>query len=299
MTFSICSDRSTYRFAATGRMPFRPPIGLPGWMIGNRSLTIFGRSDVMSRLIPVLIGLCLLVGGTAMAAPRQTVFAAASLNDAMTAIDQAWTARGHPELRLSFAASSTLARQLDHGARADIFASADEEWMNWAAQRHLIVESSRRNVVSNELVLIVAKEHPHQIDIKKGFDLASLLGQSGRLAIGDPGHVPAGRYAKEALTNLGVWDAVSRRLAPAQSVRNALLLVERGEVPAGIVYATDAAASSRVMVAGTFPADSHEPIAYPFALTRTAHMPDAQSLMDFISGPEGRAIFDRFGFITK
>jgi molybdate transport system substrate-binding protein len=205
-------------------------------------------------------------------------------------------AKDHPPLSLSFAASSTLARQLDHGARANIFASADEAWMNWAVERHLIDAGSRRDVVSTQLVLVVPKEHPQQIDLKPGFDLAGLLGRTGRLAVGDPAHVPAGRYAKQALTSLGVWGIASKHLAPAENVRSALLLVERGEVPAGIVYATDAAASSRVVVAGTFPPGSHEPIKYPFAITRAGDTPEARSLLDFIAGPEGQTIFARFGF---
>ena len=252
----------------------------------------------MRKLVRLLAVLALVVGGTASAAPRQTIFAAASLTDAMKAIDQAWIAQGHPGLRLSFAASSTLARQLEHGAHADIFASADEEWMNWSVQRHLVVANSRRDLLSNQLVLVVPKDHPQQVDIGQGFDLPRVLGR-GRLAIGDPAHVPAGRYAKQALVKLGVWETVRAHVAPAESVRSALLLVERGEVPAGVVYATDAAASSKVIVAGTFPADSHDPITYPFALTITAAMPYAQSLMDFISGPDGRVIFTRFGFATE
>jgi molybdate transport system substrate-binding protein len=249
----------------------------------------------MRRLIPFLIGFACIMQAAAQP-PRLTVFAAASLSEAMKAIDQAWVAKDHPPLSLSFAASSTLARQLDHGARANIFASADEAWMNWAVERHLIDAGSRRDVVSTQLVLVVPKEHPQQIDLKPGFDLAGLLGRTGRLAVGDPAHVPAGRYAKQALTSLGVWGIASKHLAPAENVRSALLLVERGEVPAGIVYATDAAASSRVVVAGTFPPGSHEPIKYPFAITRAGDTPEARSLLDFIAGPEGQTIFARFGF---
>jgi molybdate transport system substrate-binding protein len=200
---------------------------------------------------------------------------------------------------LSFAASSTLARQLDHGAGANIFASADEAWMNWAAERHLIDVASRRDVVSTQLVLVVPTEHPQQIDLKPGFDLAALLGPKGRLAVGDPAHVPAGRYAKQALTSLGVWTLASKHLAPSENVRSALLLVERGEVPAGIVYATDAVASPGVMVAGTFPPDSHDPIKYPFAITKAGNTPEAHSLLDFISGPDGHTIFARFGFTAE
>jgi molybdate transport system substrate-binding protein len=253
----------------------------------------------MHRLIGCLLVFGLLTQSATAQTQKMTVFAAASLNDAMKAIDHAWMEAGHPTLRLSFAASSTLARQLDHGASANIFASADEVWMNWAAKRKLINEKSRRDVVSNQLVLVVPREHPAEIAIKPGFDLSGLLGPRGRLAIGDPAHVPAGRYAKQALTKLGVWNFVRKRLAPSENVRSALFLVERGEAPAGIVYKTDVSASSRVVVAGTFPPDSHDPISYPFAITRAGDTPEAHALMDFITGSEGIAIFTRFGFITE
>jgi molybdate transport system substrate-binding protein len=251
------------------------------------------------RLVPFLVGLSLLVEGFAAHAQTLTVFAAASLTEAMRAIDQSWIKQGHPRLEFSFAASSTLARQLDQGARANIFASADEEWMNWAAERRLIVEKSRRDVLSNQLVLIVPKDRSQKIDIRPGFDLAALLGPSGRLAVGDPAHVPAGRYAQQALTKLGLWDTAQKRLAPADSVRSALLLVERGEVPAGIVYLTDAMVSQHVAVAGTFPADSHDRITYPFAITHDGDTPGSRALMDFIAGLEGRKIFAHFGFSTE
>jgi molybdate transport system substrate-binding protein len=251
------------------------------------------------RLLLLAVGLGLLLSGVAARAQSLTVFAAASLTEAMRATDQAWTARGHPRLLFSFGASSTLARQLDQGAPANIFASADEEWMDWAVKRQLIVEETIRDVLTNKLVLVVPKDQAHQIEITRGFDLAALLGRSGRLAVGDPAHVPAGRYAQQALTKLGLWDAMRNRLAPADSVRSALLLVERGEVPAGIVYLTDAMVSSQVAVAGTFPADSHERIAYPFAVTRHGDTPAARSLMTFMTGPEGLKIFKHFGFIPE
>jgi len=253
----------------------------------------------MRRLVSFLFVFVLLHQAAEAQSSRLTVFAAASLTDAMKAIDKAWVARHHSALQLSFAASSTLARQLDHGANANLFASADEEWMNWVAERHLVDTASRRDVVSTQLVLVVPKQHPLHVDIKPGFDLAGLLGPAGRLAVGDPAHVPAGRYAKQALTNLGLWDSVSQRLAPAENVRSALLLVERGEVPAAIVYATDAAASSQVAIAGVFPPDSHDPIKYPFAITKVGDTPEAHRLLDFIAGPEGQQIFTRFGFATE
>jgi molybdate transport system substrate-binding protein len=229
-----------------------------------------------------ILALVLLSPTTQARSSRMTVFAAASLSDAMRAVDIAWTGEHHPPLRLSFAASSTLARQLDHGARANIFASADEVWMNWAVERHLVDTASRRDVVSTQVVLIVPKDHSTRIDIKPGFDLAGLLGPKGRLAIGDPAHVPAGRYAKQALMKLGVWDTVRKRVAPA-----------------GIVYATDAVAAPKVTVAGIFPADSHDPIKYPFAITRTGNTAEAQSLLTFIAGTEGQAIFTKFGFVVE
>jgi molybdate transport system substrate-binding protein len=251
---------------------------------------------MMQRRTILFAALALRTGVAAAETPRLTVFAAVSLTDAMKAIGDAWVAQGHQLPRFSFAASSTLARQLEHGAQANIFASADEVWMEWASERHLIDPASRRDIVSTQLVLVVPKDHPQQIDITPGFDLAGLLGRNGRLALGDPAHVPAGRYAKQSLTHLGVWDSVHKRLAPAESVRSALLLVERGEVPAGIVYATDAKASSRVVVAGVFPADSHDRIVYPFALTRVGDTPDARALLDFIAGPGAREIFIKLGF---
>ena len=253
----------------------------------------------MRRLIPFLIGFAFIMQAAAQP-PRLTVFAAASLSEAMKAIDQAWVAKDLPHsacrsrpARRSRASSITVLVQ--H------LCLADDAWVNWAIDRHLIDAASRRDVVSTQLVLIVPKEkeHPQEIDLKPGFDLVALLGKSGRLAVGDPAHVPAGRYAKQALTSLGVWGIASKHLAPAENVRSALLLVERGEVPAGIVYATDAAASSRVVVVGTFPPNSHDPINYPFAITRAGDTPEARSLLDFIAGPEGQTIFARFGFITE
>jgi molybdate transport system substrate-binding protein len=251
------------------------------------------------RILPaLLLSLALLLPRLAFA-QSLTVFAAASLSDAMNAISAAWTQKGHQPLVLSFAASSTLARQLDHGASANLFASADEAWMDWAVQRNLIATDTRRDLLSNQLVLVVPADRPQHVDIAPGFDLAGLLGARGRLATGDPAHVPVGRYAQHALTKLGVWELAQQRLAPADSVRSALLLVERGEAPAAIVYTTDAAASTRVMVAGTFPPDSHEPIRYPFAVTRAGDTPEARALLDFITSAEEGAIFTRFGFITE
>ncbi|MBX6742192.1 MAG: molybdate ABC transporter substrate-binding protein [Acetobacteraceae bacterium] len=227
-----------------------------------------------------------------------TVFAAASLQDGLRALDPLWRQRGGRALRLSFAASSALARQIEQGAPADLFASADETWMDYLAQRGLIRPETRQDLLGNALVLVTPADRPLQVDLVKGVDLLSLLGPEGRLATGDPAHVPAGRYAQQALTWLGAWDKLAPRLARADNVRAALLLVERGEAPLGIVYATDAAASRRVRVAGTFPPGSHTPVSYPFALTRNAD-PAARDLLRFLVGPEAAAVWRNLGFTVR
>lgn len=232
----------------------------------------------------------------AAAAQQVTVFAAASLTDAMTDVSAAWRRAGHAPLRLTFASSSTLARQIEQGAPASLFASADQQWMDYLAQRGLVAADSRRDLLANSLVLVVPRDRARQVAIGPGLDLAALLGPGGRLATGDPAHVPAGIYARQALTALGLWPQAEPHLARAEDVRGALLLVERGEAPAGIVYATDAAASAGVAVAGTFPEGTHDPITYPFAVTRDGDTPEARALLLFLAGPEARAIFERRGF---
>lgn len=228
-----------------------------------------------------------------------TVLAAASLTDAMKDISGAWAAAGHRPLRLSFGASSTLARQIDQGAPANLFASADEQWMDYLDKRGLLAPGTRRNLLSNRLVLIVPADRPQHLTIGPGLDITKLLGPTGRLATGNPAHVPVGLYAEQALKKLGLWSAVQSRIAPTEDVRAALLLVERGEAPAGIVYATDARISNNVMTAGVFPSDAHDPITYPFALIRGNDTEEARALMQYIAGPGGRAIFARYGFETE
>jgi molybdate transport system substrate-binding protein len=207
-----------------------------------------------------------------------------------------WAKAGQQPLRLSFGSSSTLARQIEQGAPANVFASADEKWMDFLAAKGLIVADTRRALLGNELVLVVPADKPQHVTIGHGFDLLALLGPNGRIATGDPAHVPVGIYAEQALKKMNLWQAVGPRLARTDDVRAALLLVERGEAPAGIVYATDAAASKRVMIAGTFPPDSHDPISYPFAVTKAGDTPEARALLTFIAGPEARAIFVQRGF---
>jgi molybdate transport system substrate-binding protein len=225
-----------------------------------------------------------------------TVFAAASLTDAMKDISAKWVEAGHKPLVMSFGSSSTLARQIEQGAPANVFASADEKWMEYLAEKQLIAAGTRKSLLGNDLVLVVAADKPMHVTINKSFDLAGLLGTNGRLATGDPAHVPVGIYAEQALKKLGMWDSISLRLARTEDVRAALLLVERGEAPAGIVYATDAAVSKAVMVAGTFPSDSHDPVSYPFAVTKSGDTPDARAWLTFLTSPPARAVFVQRGF---
>jgi molybdate transport system substrate-binding protein len=227
------------------------------------------------------------------------VLAAASLTDALKEISAAWVAQGHAPPRLSFAASSALARQVENGAVGNLFASADGRWMDYLAARGLIVPGTRRDLLSNRLVLVVPADRRRSLTIGPDLDLAALLGADGRLAIADPAAVPAGLYAAQALRQLGLWDRLAPRLARAENVRAALLLVERGEAPAGIVYATDAATAPHVAVAGIFPAALHAPITYPFAILRDGDTAEARALMEYLTGKQAREIFVRHGFLPE
>lgn len=247
----------------------------------------------MRHLLALLLAFAL---STPLRAQELTVFAAASLTDALRDLAPLWQAQGGARLRLSFAASSVLARQLDQGAAANLFASADLAWMDWAQGRGLIAADTRRSLLGNRLVLIVPRDKARTIAIGTGFDIAALLA-GGRLAVGDPQSVPAGIYGKQALTQLGQWDAALPRLARAENVRGALLLVERGEAPAGIVYATDAAVAPGVAVAGIFPAETHAPITYPFAVPKAGDTPAARALLGFLAGRESAAVFRKYGFL--
>ena len=246
----------------------------------------------------LLACLLVLLPGLAWAQPA-TVFAAASLTNTLQAVGKLWQEQGHPEPKLVFAASSTLARQVEAGAPANIFASADEQWMNYLAQRDKIVADTRRNLLRNELVLVAPTPTAKPVTIAPGFDLMALLGADGRIATGDPAHVPVGLYAKQALTKLGLWDKVQPRVAATDDVRAALMLVARGEAPLGIVYATDAAVSPNVTIVGTFPADTHDPVVYPFAIVNGGDTPEARALLAFIAGPQARAVFQKAGFTPE
>ena len=248
------------------------------------------------RLILLLIAV--LAARPSAAAAPPLVLAAASLQGSLDAAAGAWAAAGHQRPTLSFAASSALARQIAAGAPADLFISADEAWMNDAARRGLVRPGTRVSFLANRLVLVAPAATARPVPIRPGFPLARLLG-AGRLAMAEPGSVPAGRYAKEALTRLGIWDTVRGCIASGDSVRAALALVERGEAPYGIVYATDARASTRVRIVGTFPQSSHAPITYPVALLSTSTSPDAEGFRRFLISHAGKAIFRRYGFVTR
>ncbi len=254
---------------------------------------------MLRRARTTLIMLSALVGLATARADEITIFAAASLTDALQDVARLWQDGGHGRLTVSVAASSVLARQLDQGARASIFISADERWMDWAQQHGLVVPETRRDLLGNSLVLVMAKDRVHPVSLSSDLDLRALLGAGGRLAVGDPASVPAGIYAQQALESLGLWAGAEPLLARAENVRSALLLVERGEAQAGIVYATDAAGSPNVAIAATFPATSHEPIVYPAAVVRSADTPEARAVLSFLDTPAARDRFKARGFITK
>ncbi|MDO9370501.1 MAG: molybdate ABC transporter substrate-binding protein [Sphingopyxis sp.] len=223
------------------------------------------------------------------------VLAAASLQESLTEAANAWAAKGHAKPVLSFAASSALARQVIAGAPADLFLSADEEWMDAIVKAGLLRPGTRTTLLGNRLVLIAPAASKVRLTPAHGFALAKALG-TGRLALADPDAVPAGKYAKAALTNLGVWSSVAAKVAPAENVRAAMALVERGTAPLGIVYATDARASRAVRIVGTFPSSSHPPIRYPVAVLKVSRHQDAAAFRTFLLSKQGRAIFARHGF---
>lgn len=246
-----------------------------------------------------------LMTGRASAAPEAiqpatnraiVVFAASSTTEILTALARRFEAT-HPasKVTLSFASSSVLARQIEQGAPCDVFVSADVEWMDYLSQRNGIQPASRKDVAGNRLVIIAPTNRPLAVRMEKGFDFAGAF--AGRLALGDPEHVPAGKYAQAALSELGWWEPLKSRLAPAENVRAALRLVERGETDAGVVYRTDALASRAVSVAGEFPERTHPPIRYPAALCPGARL-EAVIFLDYIAGPEAAPVWAAAGFVS-
>lgn len=235
-----------------------------------------------------------LLAMSAHAADPTRIYAAASLTTAITDAAARWQKAGHPAPTTVFAASSTLAKQIEAGAPADIFASADLSWMDYVEKAGRLQAGSRANLLGNALVLIAPTgEAPTGIHLEKGFDLPGAF--KGRLCTGEPGVVPVGIYAQEALTKLGWWTALQPRIVGADDVRSALAFVERGECPLGIVYATDAAISAKVEVVGIFPENSHAPVIYPFALIKGAS-PDAQAFFAYLKSSAVTDIFERNGF---
>jgi len=224
-----------------------------------------------------------------------TVFAAASMKNALDDINTAFTKATGIKVVASYAASSALIKQIENGAPADVFASADLDWMDYGAQKKLIKNDTRVNLLGNRLVLIAPKDSKlDKVTIAPGFDLAKLAGD-GRIVTGDVRAVPVGRYAKAALEKLGAWAAAEGKFAMTENVRAALTLVARGEAALGIVYATDAKAEPNVKVVGVFPADSHPPIVYPVALTVNAK-PDAAQYLAFLRSPAAKGVFEAHGF---
>ena len=221
-------------------------------------------------------------------APKLIVFAAASLKDALDEANALYQRQKGQDIATSYAASSTLAKQIEAAAPADVFISADLDWMDYLAKRNLIKPETRANLLGNRLVLIAPVASGGKLSIAPNFPLAQALG-NGRLAIADPNGVPAGRYGKAALESLGVWSSVADRLAPAENVRATLALVSRGEAPLGIVYQTDANSDKGVQVVGTFPDDSHPPIIYPIAVVAASTSPGAPGYVAFLKSPTARA----------
>jgi len=256
------------------------------------------RRIVTIRALACLAALAVTGAAHAEEAPAKSellVFAAASLTNVLGELSPAWEKTSGVAVKLSFAASSVLARQIEAGGNAQVFVSADQEWMDYLAARNLIDKASRRDLVGNRLVLIAPADSRLSLQIAPGFRLVDAL-SGARLAIADPEIVPAGRYARTALTTLGVWHEVSPRLALADNVRGALLFVARGEAPLGIVYATDAQIERKVRIVATFPDNSHAAIFYPAAATARAGQ-NAASYLAFLGGAEAAVFWKKYGFV--
>ncbi|ALN56313.1 molybdate ABC transporter, periplasmic molybdate-binding protein [Lysobacter enzymogenes] len=259
--------------------------------------------NVRRRFLGALCALGLGFALAAGAAPAQdkntqplTVFAAASLKESLDEAAAAYQQQTGQSVRASYAASSALARQIEQGAPADLFFSADLDWMDYLQQRRLLVDASRRNVLGNTLVLIAPKDSQAKpLALKPGTDLRPLLGE-GRLALALTASVPAGKYARAALEKLGVWPQLQPRVAEGENVRAALMLVARGEAPLGVVYGSDAQAEPKVRVLATFPADTHAPIVYPVAVVKASRHPGAAAFAQWLRGKQAAAIFRRHGF---
>ena len=238
------------------------------------------------------------ISGHAVAADKVTVFAAASLTNALQKIANQYEQGKDVKIVSSFASSSTLARQIEQGAPADLFISADQQWMDYAESKKTMDDATRFTLLGNDLVLVAPADHAQKVTVNKTTDWKSLL-KGHRLAVGDPDHVPAGIYAKEALTNLGAWAQLEPVLARSSDVRAALALVERDEAPYGIVYGSDAVASKKIAVVGSFPEDSHKPVEYPMAIVKDHKNAAVTAFYDYLKTPQAAEIFKQYGFTPK
>jgi molybdate transport system substrate-binding protein len=249
----------------------------------------------VARLLVVLAALLLAPPARAQSEPIR-LYAAATLKTALDAIAADWQRGGAPVV-LVYGPTPALAKQIENGAPADIYFSADPDWMDYLAQRQLIRAGTRTDLLSNRLVLIGAKDAPPAPPINAGFPLAALVG-AGPLAMCNPMHHPAGRYGRISLERLGLWSAVADKVAIAEDVRVAVTMVGRGDAPLAVVFATDAAEDQRVRVIGSFPDNSHPPIVYPVALVAASRQPDAARLLDYLKSPAASATFERLGYLT-
>ena len=248
---------------------------------------------VLSRLACAM--LCGVLATPHAFAQDFVVFAAASLKESLDEASQNFARSRVGRTVVSYAASSALAKQIESGAPADVFISADVDWMNYLDERRLIKPGTRANLLGNRLVLVAPFDSRTSVEIKPGFPLAQLLG-NGRLAVADPDAVPAGKFGRAALEKLGVWNAVASRVARAENVRAALNFVARGESPFGIVYASDAVVEKKVRIAGEFPRDTYPPIIYPAGIVMAGKSALARPFIDYLKSREARAIFERYGF---
>ena len=261
---------------------------------GNRSILAGGWAGIRVIALGTVLALTPFTASGAFA-QDVVVFAAASLKNALDEVATSWNTESGKTAVVSYAASSALAKQIEEGAPADIFISADLAWMDDVAGKNLIKPETRSNLLGNRIVLVAPADSDVALDVAAGMDLAGALA-GGKLAMGDPAAVPAGKYGQAALESLGVWDSVSGSVAAAENVRAALTLVSLGEAPLGIVYQTDAAADPGVKIVGMFPEDSHPPIIYPVALLASSDNPDAATLLEYLRSDAAKAAFEKQGF---
>ena len=259
------------------------------------------RNAFFKKLLVLMTSILLMTGSDALASSSRDeikVFAAASLTNSINELGDIFLKNKNIKVVPSFAASSTLAKQIENGAPVDVFISADLQWMDYLDGKKLLMDGSRFNLLGNRLVLIAPESSRIVLTIGPGVDLTGYL-RDGLLATGDPDHVPVGKYAKSALEKLGMWQFVSGKLARASDVRSALTWVEKGECPLGIVYETDAAVSKKVRVVSCFPDGSYPPIVYPAALVKTSRSSAAKDFLEFLKSEQAKNIFQKYGFTVK